>query len=177
MTAPRDGMSVVAPELKRLTDDLLFGEIWERAQLSKRDRSMITVSVLTALYRTGQLPGHIQLALDNGLSKEEIGELLTHVAFYAGWRPPSRRPTSRRRCSPSSSRPRRRYAARAGESRAGSGSPTRARRHESAGGPSPGTSCTQALARLGADVVKIERPRMGDRGCGVARGIDPRPAS
>ena len=49
MTAPRDGMSVVAPELKRLTDDLLFGEIWERAQLSKRDRSMITVSVLTAL--------------------------------------------------------------------------------------------------------------------------------
>ena len=85
MTAPRDGMSVVAPELKRLTDDLLFGEIWERAQLSKRDRSMITVSVLTALYRTGQLPGHSQLALDNGLSKEEIGELLTHVAFYAGW--------------------------------------------------------------------------------------------
>ena len=85
MTAPRDGMSVVAPELKRLTDELLFGEIWERAQLSKRDRSMITVSVLTALYRTGQLPGHIQLALDNGLSKEEIGELLTHVAVYAGW--------------------------------------------------------------------------------------------
>ena len=85
MTSSRDAMSEIAPRLRAITDDLLFGEIWERPELSKRDRSLITVSVLVALYRTGQLPGHFQRALDNGLSKEEIGELLLHVAFYAGW--------------------------------------------------------------------------------------------
>ncbi|MCH8351035.1 MAG: carboxymuconolactone decarboxylase family protein, partial [Chloroflexi bacterium] len=56
----------------------------ERPGLSKRDRSMITVATLIALYRTGQIPGHINRALDNGVTKEEIGEIITHVAFYAG---------------------------------------------------------------------------------------------
>jgi 4-carboxymuconolactone decarboxylase len=71
--------------MAELSANVLFGDVWERPELSKRDRSLITVSVLTALYRTGQLPGHLNRALDNGLTKEEIGEAITHVAFYAGW--------------------------------------------------------------------------------------------
>lgn len=82
---PRDAIRGVAPKLAQLTDEVLFGDVWERPELSKRDRSLITVSVLTALYRTGQLPGHLNRALDNGLSQEEIAEAITHVAFYAGW--------------------------------------------------------------------------------------------
>ena len=84
MTTPRSAMQEVAPQLAKITADVLFGDIWERPGLSKRDRSMITVAVLTALYRSGQLPGHINRALDNGVTKEEIGEIITHVAFYAG---------------------------------------------------------------------------------------------
>jgi 4-carboxymuconolactone decarboxylase len=64
---------------------VLFGDVWERPELSKRDRSLITVAVLTALYRTEQLRGHIRRALDNGVTKDEIGETITHVAFYGGW--------------------------------------------------------------------------------------------
>ena len=85
MTTGRSAMQEVAPKLAELTADVLFGDVWERPGLSKRDRSLITVSMLTALYRTGQLPGHINRALDNGLTQEEIGEIITHVAFYAGW--------------------------------------------------------------------------------------------
>ena len=85
MTTPRSAMQDVAPQLADLTANVLFGDVWERPGLSKRDRSLITVSVLTALYRTGQLPGHINRALDNGVTKDEIGEIITHVAFYAGW--------------------------------------------------------------------------------------------
>ena len=59
--------------------------MWERPELSKRDRSLITVAVLTALYRSDQLRGHVGRALDNGVTKEEIGELITHLAFYSGW--------------------------------------------------------------------------------------------
>ncbi|HIM82028.1 MAG TPA: carboxymuconolactone decarboxylase family protein [Dehalococcoidia bacterium] len=84
MTNPRSAMQEVAPKLAEITADVLFGDIWERPGLSKRDRSMITVAVLTALYRSGQLPGHINRALDNGVTKDEIGEIITHVAFYAG---------------------------------------------------------------------------------------------
>ena len=84
MTVPRSAMQEVAPKMAEIAADVLFGDIWERPGLSKRDRSMITVAVLTALYRSGQLPGHINRALDNGVTKEEIGEIITHVAFYAG---------------------------------------------------------------------------------------------
>ena len=59
--------------------------MWERPGLSKRDRSLITVASLIALYRTDQLRGHIRRALDNGVTKEEIGEVITHMAFYGGW--------------------------------------------------------------------------------------------
>ncbi|HLG10458.1 MAG TPA: carboxymuconolactone decarboxylase family protein [Dehalococcoidia bacterium] len=87
MTTPRpagDPYSIV-PKLGELRDNVLFGDIWERPQMSKRDRSLITVAVLTAMYRTEELKGHMQRALDNGVTREEIQELITHVTFYAGW--------------------------------------------------------------------------------------------
>src|SRR5262249_3133181 len=74
-----------APKLMELTDDVLFGDIWERPGLSKRDRSLITVAALTALYRTNELPSHILRARQNGVSKDEIIEVIIHMAFYAGW--------------------------------------------------------------------------------------------
>ena len=73
------------PQLGRLRDDVLFGDVWEQPELSKRDRSLVTVSVLAALYRTQELRGHMQRALDNGVTEEELKGLITHVAFYAGW--------------------------------------------------------------------------------------------
>jgi 4-carboxymuconolactone decarboxylase len=78
-------MQEVSPKLAQLTADVLFGDVWERPDLSKRDRSMITVAMLTALYRTDQLRGHIRRALDNGVTQAEISEVITHAAFYAGW--------------------------------------------------------------------------------------------
>jgi 4-carboxymuconolactone decarboxylase len=78
-------MQEIAPQLADLTANVLFGDVWERPGLSKRDRSLITVAVLTALYLTEQLRGHIRRALDNGVTKEEISEVITHIAFYGGW--------------------------------------------------------------------------------------------
>nr|WP_217895321.1 carboxymuconolactone decarboxylase family protein [Sphingomonas sp. CDS-1] len=75
----------IAPKLAELSDDVLFGDVWERAELSKRDRSLITVAALTALYRTNELPFHIKRALENGVRKDELIETFTHLAFYAGW--------------------------------------------------------------------------------------------
>ena len=74
-----------APKLVELTDDVLFGDVWERPGLSKRDRSLITVAALVALYRTEQLPGHLRRAIDNGVTQDELIEAITHLAFYAGW--------------------------------------------------------------------------------------------
>ena len=75
----------VAPKLRDLTEQVLFGDIWERPGLSKRDRSLITVSALLALNRTEQLPFHLERALANGVTKDELVELMTHLAFYSGW--------------------------------------------------------------------------------------------
>ena len=75
----------VFPKLAQLTDDVVFGDVWERAQLSKRDRSLVTVAALTALCRPDQLRGHLHRALDNGVTREEIIEVITHLSFYAGW--------------------------------------------------------------------------------------------
>ena len=85
MTTSREIMAEIAPKLAELTSDVVFGDVWERSELSKRDRSLITVAVLTALYRTEQLRGHIGRALDNGVTKEEIAEVIVQMAFYAGW--------------------------------------------------------------------------------------------
>ena len=85
MTSPRSVAEEIAPKMAELSANVLFGDIWERPELSKRDRSLITVATLIALYRTDQLRGHIGRALDNGVTQEEIGEVITHMAFYAGW--------------------------------------------------------------------------------------------
>ncbi len=74
----------IAPALQGFTDTVLFGDVWERPGLSKRDRSLITVATLVALYRTNELPNHLKRALDNGVTKDELIELITHLAFYAG---------------------------------------------------------------------------------------------
>ena len=74
-----------APKLASLTDDVLFGDVWERPGLSKRDRSLITVTALVALYRTDQLPFHLKRALENGVTRDELIEAITHLAFYTGW--------------------------------------------------------------------------------------------
>ena len=75
----------VAPKLVELTDKVLFGDVWERPGLSKRDRSLITVASLVSLNRTEQLRFHLARALENGVTRDEIVELITHLAFYSGW--------------------------------------------------------------------------------------------
>jgi 4-carboxymuconolactone decarboxylase len=75
----------VAPALAQITDDVLFGEVWERPGLSPRDRSLITVASLISLYRVNELPFHLKRALDNGVTREELTEAVTHLAFYSGW--------------------------------------------------------------------------------------------
>jgi 4-carboxymuconolactone decarboxylase len=78
-------MRAVAPALADYTEKVLFGDLWERPALSPRDRSLITVATLVALYRTNELPFHLNRALDNGLSRDELVEVITHLAFYSGW--------------------------------------------------------------------------------------------
>ena len=78
-------MGDFAPKLADLTDTVLFGDVWERPGLSKRDRSMITVSALIALNRPDQLRSHLMRARDNGVTQEEVVEVITHLAFYSGW--------------------------------------------------------------------------------------------
>jgi 4-carboxymuconolactone decarboxylase len=73
------------PKMVSLTDDTLFGDIWERTELSPRDRSLITVAALITNGGTEQLPGHLARARDNGLSDTELKEVIVHLAFYAGW--------------------------------------------------------------------------------------------
>jgi 4-carboxymuconolactone decarboxylase len=75
----------ITPSFGQMTNEVLFGDIWERPGLSKRDRSLITVAALTALYRTDQLRNHVRRALQNGVTKDELGELFQHMAFYGGW--------------------------------------------------------------------------------------------
>ena len=75
----------IAPALADYSERVLFGDVWKRPGLSPRDRSLITVSALVALYRTNELPFHLGKALDNGVTREELVELITHLAFYSGW--------------------------------------------------------------------------------------------
>ncbi|MDF5753107.1 carboxymuconolactone decarboxylase family protein [Spongiactinospora sp. TRM90649] len=84
-TAAQQVIGGFAPKLVELTDGVLFGDIWERPGLSPRDRSLVTVAALVALYRTGQLEAHLRIALGNGLTKDELIEAIIHLAFYAGW--------------------------------------------------------------------------------------------
>lgn len=83
--SPVHPLASLAPKFMELSTDVLFGDIWERPGLSKRDRSLITVAALVSLYRQNELPFHLKRAIENGLSKEELVEAMTHLAFYAGW--------------------------------------------------------------------------------------------
>ena len=83
--AQMEQMKRCFPKLMDATQTWLFDDIWERSDLSKRDRSLVTCAVLTATYRPDQLRVHLGAALDNGVTKDELIELITHVAFYAGW--------------------------------------------------------------------------------------------
>ena len=75
----------IAPKLADLTDEVLFGDVWERDALAKRDRSLVTISSLITSGSFEQLRGHLQIGRQNGLSQEELIETIIHLAFYAGW--------------------------------------------------------------------------------------------
>jgi alkylhydroperoxidase/carboxymuconolactone decarboxylase family protein YurZ/quercetin dioxygenase-like cupin family protein len=87
VTAGRDALGEFAPKFAELNDDVLFGEVWSReAELSARDRSLITVTALMAQgLCDSSFEHHLKTAKENGITKAEIAEILTHAAFYAGW--------------------------------------------------------------------------------------------
>lgn len=84
-TGGRRAFGLFAPGLVHYTDEVLFDEVWERPQLSKRDRSLITVAALLAGGNAEQLNFHLAFARRNGATEEELVEAITHLAFYAGW--------------------------------------------------------------------------------------------
>ena len=84
-TPRRSPFADIAPALANYTDNVLFGDVWKRPGLSPRDRSLVTVSSLIAQYRINELPFHLKFALENGVTREELIEAITHLAFYAGW--------------------------------------------------------------------------------------------
>jgi 4-carboxymuconolactone decarboxylase len=84
-STPRNPFADIAPALADYTDNVLFGDVWKRPQLSPRDRSLVTVASLIALYRSNEMPFHIKRALENGVTRDELIEAITHLAFYAGW--------------------------------------------------------------------------------------------
>ena len=84
-TAAQQSLGDFAPKLVELTDEVLFGDVWERPQLSKRDRSLITCAALVATGKTEQMDFHFPRALENGVTQEELVEAITHLAFYVGW--------------------------------------------------------------------------------------------
>lgn len=77
-------LASVAPLLDQLTQEVLYDRVWERGELSPRDRSLVTIACLVALNRE-QAQGHMELGIENGLTVEELGEAIAHIAFYAGW--------------------------------------------------------------------------------------------
>ena len=85
-TAGRENLGELAPKFAELNDDVLFGEVWSREdKLSLRDRSMITISALMAQGLFPQLKSHLVLGKEHGIKREEVVEIVTHLAFYAGW--------------------------------------------------------------------------------------------
>lgn len=84
-SAVQQAFGELAPKFADLTDEVLFGKVWEGSELSKRDRSLVTVAALVALYRTNELPFHLNRAIENGVTKKELAEVITHLAFYSGW--------------------------------------------------------------------------------------------
>ena len=85
MSTPKNPLADFAPKIVEITEKVLFGDMWERQQLSKRDRSLITCAALIALGKTEQMNFHFPRAIENGVTEQELIELITHLAFYAGW--------------------------------------------------------------------------------------------
>lgn len=81
----RKNFGDVAPGLADYTDNVLFGDLWRRPNLSPRDRSLVTIACLISLYRHNELPFHLKRAMENGVTRDEIAETITHLAFYGGW--------------------------------------------------------------------------------------------
>ena len=81
----RTSIGDIAPKLAALTDDVLFDDVWNRTELNARDRSLITVAALITSGDSAQLQFHLGRALENGVTKEELVEAITHLTFYAGW--------------------------------------------------------------------------------------------
>jgi 4-carboxymuconolactone decarboxylase len=86
-TNARKSFGDITPKLAEITDKVLFGDVWADDSLSPRDRSLVTITSLISLYRTNELPFHMNRALENGMTKDEIVAVITHLAFYAGWPP------------------------------------------------------------------------------------------
>ena len=84
-TGGQQAFGDLATALAHYTDKVLFDEVWEREELSKRDRSLITIAALTAMGNTDQLGFHIPFGIANGLTQDEVIEAITHLAFYTGW--------------------------------------------------------------------------------------------
>src|SRR5258705_4716746 len=84
-TKARDDVRAVAPALEKYQQDTLFGDLWKRTGLNPRDRSIVTLAALITRNQTAEMPDYLNLALDNGLKPSEISEIITHLAFYAGW--------------------------------------------------------------------------------------------
>ncbi|SAK53904.1 carboxymuconolactone decarboxylase [Caballeronia calidae] len=84
-SSSKEKVKSVAPKLVEIIDTTVYGDVWERPELSKRERSMITVAALIGMRQTDQLRSHLEKALSNGVTAEQIGELITHLAFYAGF--------------------------------------------------------------------------------------------
>lgn len=85
-TAGRDNLGQLAPKFAELNDDVLFGEVWSReSELNLRDRSMITIASLMTSGSFPQLKAHFQMGKAHGITKDEAVEIVTHLAFYAGW--------------------------------------------------------------------------------------------
>ena len=78
-------LAKIAPDFNRYTQSILYDDLWERPGLSQRDRSLITIAALIAMHRPDQMIGHMQTGMENGISREELGEMITHLAFYASW--------------------------------------------------------------------------------------------
>jgi 4-carboxymuconolactone decarboxylase len=83
-SAKRDRIKAFVPALVDYTNDVVYGDLWERPGL-KRDRSLVTLAALIATYRPEQLESHLTRAIGNGVTRDEITEVITHLAFYAGW--------------------------------------------------------------------------------------------
>jgi len=84
-TNARKAFGDIAPTLAEITDKVLFGDVWADDALSPRDRSLVTITTLVALYRHNELGFHLRKGIENGLTKDEIIAAITHTAFYAGW--------------------------------------------------------------------------------------------